>query len=340
MRTFFNFKETNYNPDKYLDLIKEEIKDYKFNTFNLGISIPSEKTIEEKEDIKLNFQKQLTSLIEEKLNIKKRNEYGDVNIVVDFNYNRIDYNITPVYVYGIYNKLQRNLPQTIDYCFKCKGKGCKLCDYKGVINKTSIQEKINSYFKEIFKNEDNKFHGSGREDKDVLMLGNGREFILELINPKLREISLEELNKLLDKINLEEKDVLQISNLSFCEKSKIKEIKEAKHFKSYRAIVSCEEKILQDKLNTLEKNKIIEIIQKNPKRMKKSRANIERKRTCEIINYNIINENEFELELKAEAGLYVKEFISGDNELTKPSISEIIENKCICKQLDVIYIHR
>ena len=340
MRTFFNFKETNYDLDKYLDLIKEEIKDYKFNTFNLGLSIPSEKTIEEKEDLKLNFQKQLISLIEEKLDIKKRNEYGDINIVIDFNYNRIDYNITPVYVYGVYNKLQRNLPQTIDYCFKCKGKGCKLCDYKGVKNETSIQEKINKYFKEIFKNEDNKFHGSGREDKDVLMLGNGREFVLELINPRRRDINLEELTALEEKINLEEKDILQISNLKFCEKSKIKEIKEAKHFKSYRAIVSCEEEITQDQLNTLEINKTFEIVQKNPQRMKKSRANIERKRSCEILSYKIINQNEFELEMKTEAGLYVKEFISGDNELTKPSISDMLGKKCICKQLDVIYIHR
>jgi len=40
-----------------------------------------------------------------------------------------------------------------------------------------------------------------------------------------------------------------------------------------------------------------------------------------------------------EAGLYIKELISGDKGRTQPNLSELLQNECVCKELDVVKIH-
>jgi len=47
----------------------------------------------------------------------------------------------------------------------------------------------------------------------------------------------------------------------------------------------------------------------------------------------------FMIEVRGEAGLYIKELISGDSGRTRPSISELLKNECTCKELDVMKIH-
>jgi tRNA pseudouridine synthase 10 len=51
-----------------------------------------------------------------------------------------------------------------------------------------------------------------------------------------------------------------------------------------------------------------------------------------------IGEKSFELKLKTSHGTYVKEFISGDDGRTVPSVSSLLNLKCECKQLDVLEI--
>jgi len=47
-----------------------------------------------------------------------------------------------------------------------------------------------------------------------------------------------------------------------------------------------------------------------------------------------------ELEIRCEAGFYVKEFITGDNGRTTPSISEVLDNPAKVISLDVIKIYK
>ena len=46
----------------------------------------------------------------------------------------------------------------------------------------------------------------------------------------------------------------------------------------------------------------------------------------------------YEFEIKGEAGLYVKELVTGDDGRTQPSISSLVGEASV-KQLDVIKIH-
>ena len=338
MITNFEFKENNYDIDFFVELIVTELKDYKVNTFNLGVSYPNSIDEDQKLILKKDFQFFLTKKIEEKLKATRRDEFGDVDIIIDYNYHKITYHIHPIYIYGAYNKYSRNLPQTIHYCFKCKGRGCANCNNLGKLSSTSVEEKLQEVIFKELNIKEIAFHGAGREDKDVLMLGNGREFIIELKKPFIREIDNKKL-KDLEKIINKDKEI-KVSNLRLAEVSEVKKIKETNHFKLYKATVVCEDKITEEKLSKIKLNTEIEISQETPTRVKKRRANLVRKRLAEIENIIPLTDNSFSIEIKAEAGLYIKEFISGDNNLTKPNISKILEIACECKKLDVIWIYR
>ncbi len=337
MKTNFNFKETEYNVKKYIELIVKDLSKYEFKTFNLGCSYPNILDEDEKLLLKKEFQYILTKEVEKQTNSIRLPDNYDIEILIDFNYKNIEYKIFPIYIYGIYNKYSRELPQTKYYCFKCRGRGCNFCGYKGVLKDTSLEEKISLYFKDFSATEECIFHGAGREDVNVLMLGNGREFILEVIEPLKRNI--ENLNEIEKKINLKETD-LKVTNLKLEQKVKVKEIKQKKLYKLYRANITLTEEIKREDLNKIPLNIEIDVVQTTPKRVEKRRANLDRKRKCTILKTEFISEKEIIVEIKAEAGLYIKEFISSDDIRTTPSIKEYLKKNCVCSQLDVIWIYR
>jgi tRNA pseudouridine synthase 10 len=50
------------------------------------------------------------------------------------------------------------------------------------------------------------------------------------------------------------------------------------------------------------------------------------------------DQNELELKIKAQGGAYIKEFISGDEGRTVPSVSSMLQNDAICTELDVLEV--
>ena len=46
-----------------------------------------------------------------------------------------------------------------------------------------------------------------------------------------------------------------------------------------------------------------------------------------------------ELLIECEGGLYIKELISGDENRSKPSVSEILGTSARCVQLDVMHVN-
>ena len=82
-----------------------------------------------------------------------------------------------------------------------------------------------------------------------------------------------------------------------------------------------------------------EIKQKTPERVVHRRADKFRHRKLKSLKTKYISGKKFSIEVKCEAGLYVKELVSGDNGRTTPSVSSILQQSCICKELDVTAIH-
>ena len=97
-------------------------------------------------------------------------------------------------------------------------------------------------------------------------------------------------------------------------------------FKSTIEISIVTEKILDEKsltpLKSLTKTPIV-IYEKPNKRNQRSITNIKFKKT---------SPRSFSLRITAEGGLPVKRFVEGNN--IHPNLSELISNKCECKEFD------
>jgi tRNA pseudouridine synthase 10 len=142
-----------------------------------------------------------------------------------------------VFIEGRYRKLTRDLPQTLFYCPKCKGRGCEKCEGFGKLTRDSVQELVAWVAMPAFKARRNKFHGAGREDLNVRMLGNGRPFVLELLKSKRPQIDLEALAA---EINRRNKGRLEVFDLRYSNKKRVVELKETRCCKDYRALVKVD----------------------------------------------------------------------------------------------------
>ncbi len=171
----------------------------------------------------------------------------------------------------------------------------------------------------------------GREDIDALCLG-WRPFVFEVSKPRNRDIDLKEMEKEINKTGKVEVSELRLSN-----KQEVRDLKAAKPDKSYRMVVEFENKINEKSLKKL-KELIGAISQKTPQRVAHRRANLVRERKLISIEWKLISNKKLEITVRGEAGLYVKELVSGDNGGTKPSVSEILGNQGKVTELDVIKI--
>ncbi len=243
--------------------------------------------------------------------------------------------INPLYVEGKYNKLKRGIPQTKWPCTKCKGKGCEECNFTGKQYPESVEELISEHFLKLTQGREAKFHGAGREDIDVLMLGSGRPFVLEIKEPKIRKLDLAKLEEEINKIN---EGKTSYHNLHVCERRRKAEIKQSSPdtYKVYNALVRCDESFDKDKLEEL--TKLNEIHQQTPLRVLRRRADKVRVKHVLDLTYDVIDDKTFNMRIKTEGGLYIKELISGDDGRSHPNVGEILGVNAICEQLDVIEV--
>jgi len=311
--------------------IASALSAYEFNGFLLGCTFEDYLSDEGKEMLRKEFQPLLVKNVEEKLGKVANYSKPDIEILVNFNQDLVFFIVHSVYVRGRYRKFS-SLPQTKHYCFKCKGKGCEYCNYKGTLSSESVEELIAKHAVPMFDAQQAKLHGAGREDVDVRMLGPGREFVLQIFEPKKRVVDLKELEA---KVNKSEAGKIEIFNLEYCTREDVAKIKAKKAKKVYVATVRCDKELSDEDLRKLPGS--YEIEQRTPLRVMHRRADIVRKRHAEITDAKL-EEKLLKLKILAESGLYIKEFVSGDNGRTKPSISEILETKCECIALDVVDI--
>ncbi|MFH1588101.1 MAG: tRNA pseudouridine(54/55) synthase Pus10 [Candidatus Diapherotrites archaeon] len=315
--------------EKLNELIAE-LKKIEFDSFSVGVKYA--KNEEEKKET----AEQLIQAIEKSFSAILDKSAPQLIVLFNSLTKRFDFQIKSIYIYGKYCKFSRELPQTIHYCFKCKGRGCEKCDFTGKQSNESIQELISEIMIPEFQALEGKFHGAGREDKDVLMLGKGREFVFELIYPKKRKGNLNNIEK---EINSKFKEKIQVKLIDFCEKEKVIEIKAKKNTKKYLAVIEFEEEVTDKIIEKIKKKlkKKIEVNQLTPLR-KENKKELERNKWIELVAVREKDTQRIELEINCKSGTYVKEFISGDEGRTNPSIAGITGISCECIQLDVLEI--
>jgi tRNA pseudouridine synthase 10 len=319
--------------DKIATMIFKKIKKYEFKTFVIGTRLSSQLSYREEElwenvgietcePIKAEINRELGKCLEKmfrkdgkKINVDFRSP--DIVVLVNLSRLSIDVQINPIFIRGDYCKLIRGIPQT---------------KWKRKIYKTSVEEIIAKPLLKATRGKDTKFHGAGREDIDVRCFG-WRPFVIEILEPKYRKINLKEIE---NEINKTKK--VKVRNLRFTNIQEVRFLKEAKFLKTYRLLVECEREISSKELRKLKQLECV-IKQQTPKRVLRRRSDKIRKRRIYKIKVKKIDRNKFEIFVTCDAGLYVREVVTGDENRTNPSVSSILGCNCNVIELDVLKIH-
>ena len=246
---------------------------------------------------------------------------------------------TKVFLEGRYQKLARDLPQTVFFCPVCKGhprrrKKCARCEGFGKLTRDSVQELVGWVAGKAFGTRKHVFHGAGREDVDVRMLGRGRPFVLELVEPKIFDVDLAALEA---EINRRNEGRLEVQGLHWTEKSRIAILKETPHAKEYEALVELEGEVAPEKLSLLAGLRL-EVTQHTPDRVAHRRAEKDRLRWIEFRALELEEPGLLRVRLSTQHGTYVKEVLSGEGGNTQPSLASLLGVPCRCRELDVLAI--
>ena len=240
----------------------------------------------------------------------------DIVVLIDLEKNRVVLQINPLFIYGEYKKLVRGIPQT-----------------KWETYRTSVEDIIAKPVMKAARGRAHTMHGAGREDIDARCL-DWRPFVLEISEPKKRRLNLKRMQS---EVNISGK--VKVMLLRYSGKKKVAEIKAARHDKTYRLLVQFQRNVSEAGLEKLYAVTGA-IRQGTPERVLHRRADLTRRRKVKSIRWKKVSNKKLELEIKGEAGLYVKELVTGDNGRTRPSIAEILGIPAKVLELDVIKIHK
>jgi tRNA pseudouridine synthase 10 len=287
------------------------------------------------ESIRSAFNRELGKLLEIRSGASGGTERADVVFLADIAVGRVETTVLPVYVQGRYRKLDRTLPQTRWPCRRCQGRGCDDCRGTGKTYAESVEEIIAAPFLEATGGDGSRFHGMGREDIDARMLGRGRPFVLELLRPRRRSLDLPRVAAQLGRSGAGRVEVV---DLAMADPSDVVRVKEASPEKSYRVGVIGTTSVA--KVNeALDLALARAIAQRTPTRVAHRRA--DRVRTRRIVAARLVDaaEGRFTLDLRTEAGTYVKEWVEGDEGRTEPSLAALVGVPLKVDFLDVMEIH-
>ena len=333
--------------DEFARLVEKKLKGYEFSTFLIGSKIDGEIVEKEEDitrkagikryiDIKTWVNREVEKILSRKLGKSVSYENPDITAIIDTRFNHVTLQVSPLYIYGRYIKKVRGIPQTKWPCRICKGIGCRRCNFTGKTYQTSVEEIIAEKVLEATGGESESFHGCGREDIDARMLGEGRPFVLEIKNPKIRNIDLGELER---EINAFAQGKVEVRDLRFSNKEEVVRLKKATFPKVYHAKIIAEKEIPEEKLKeVVDSLRGITIKQFTPSRVAHRRALKTREKRIMECKVMEVKGKEALIEILAESGTYIKEFVSGDEGRTKPSLSELLGIPCKVEALDVVAV--
>jgi len=334
--------------ESYVEKAVEMLKEYEFETFLVGVKLPTE--VEERED---EFKAELSVQYGESLRSEFSRVFGKmlcektgklvnfanphiVILVNPFN-GEMCLQVNSLFIMGRYRKLVCGIPQTRWLCPKCKGEGCLKCGGKGRIYLESIEELIGEPTLEVTQGGEYSFHAAGREDVDVRMLGRGRPFIIQVKKPRKRKIDLSDLEK---RINMNANGKIEVRDLRLADKRMVRRLKLAESFqKTYNVTVKFDREISDEDISKLKDHMTNIIIrQQTPRRVLRRRADKVREKKIYETKIKRLSPNTIIMRIKCQGGLYVKELVTGDNGRTSPSVSEIVGANAEPLKLDVMQI--
>lgn len=242
--------------------------------------------------------------------------------------------LAPLLVYGRYLKFSRNLPQSKWPCRRHGGPNCPKCGGTGRLYPSSVEEMVAEDIMAQTGGKGTKLHAVGREDVDARMVGTGRPFVLEVARPLRRNPDLALAERRIAEKHGE--DVLA-RGLRVVDKADLDALNAAQPDKSYRALCRASDPLPPRVLEALDGLEDVLLEQRTPERVLHRRPDIIRGRRLRKVKAAPADApDRFVLEIAAQSGTYIKEFISGDKGRTRPSASGILGVRCKCLELDVV----
>ncbi len=331
-----------------VDKAIKELKNYEYNTFLVGIELPTE--VEEREDefkaefevqhgenMRNEFSREIGKRIAEATNKKAEHKKPDITFLINPFTEKLTLQANPLYMAGRYSKLVRGIPQSRWFCRECRGKGCPKCNWTGKMYLESVEEIIAKLVLERTNGEEAILHAAGREDIDARMLGHGRPFVMEVKKPKKRFLDPQELTQA---INKQAEGKVKVRNLHFSRKETIEKLKKAEAAdKIYRATIQIDRNISDEEIEVLEKALTDAVInQQTPLRVLHRRSDRVREKHIYKTKIKRLAPNRVEMKVKCQGGLYIKELITGDEGRTQPSVANLIGAKAETLELDVLSV--
>ncbi len=153
----------------------------------------------------------------------------------------------------------------------------------------------------------------------------------QIKNPKSINLDLPSIVK---EINSPKK--IEVSDLKRVPPSSVKLVSDSHFPKTYRAWIASASPFSKEDVSKL--NSFDHVLnQRTPERVAHRRADKIRKRRANVLTAKL-EEGKIILDIRADAGTYIKELIHGDKGRTTPSFSSVLGKECTCEKLDVIEI--
>lgn len=346
--------------EEYAERVADALSEIEFETYQVGTRTPP--LIEENEALlrelaelpedagelfKSEYNREVGKRVGKLTDTEVDFERPDVLALLNLERGDVDVQINPAFVFGRYRKLERDIPQTKWPCRECGGSGKQLaegggeepCDYcggSGYLYDESVEQLTAPPVLEAMDGEEAIFHGAGREDVDALMLGTGRPFVVEVKNPKQRTPDTTALEREIDDFA---EGKAEVQDLRLATHKMVERVKEHDASKTYRAKVEFDEPVAEADLSAaIEELDGATVEQFTPNRVDHRRASRTRVRDVYEIDGHLEDATHAEAEIHGAGGLYIKEFISGDEGRTEPSLAGLLGVNAEVTALDVVAV--
>ncbi len=256
---------------------------------------------------------------------------GDCRVVLDYQSGKASISRNELFVFGRYMKRRSGLSQSRWKCSRCDGKGCAECDGKGKFYE-SVEERIGEPFRTAAGCDDYVMHASGREDVDATNSA-GRPFVLELKNPKKRKLGLDGIAD-----DIAKSGEVAVADMRIVPRPFVEVVTESHFDKCYEAETEFGRPVSEEDVAKIRAIEGRTVLQQTPTRVSHRRADLVRHRKIKHIEVTNIDGSRARLIIKAEAGTYIKELISGDRGRTVPSVAAELGTRAECKALEVTMI--
>jgi len=332
--------------ERWADRCERAGEGWEFSSFRCGSRWDPERLAREEafwlslatpwgESARTAFNRELGKVLGQRLGLPGDREPAEMVFVSDLLAGTVEVTVAPLFVEGRYRKLDRTLPQTRWPCRSCHGEGCVRCGSTGKQYPTSVEEILAGPLLRACGGSAHAFHGMGREDIDARMLGRGRPFVLEISRPHRRSVDLDAVAR---EVAQEAAGRVELVQWARCEGSRVEQVKSARPEKTYRVVVrpSVPEAKVKEVLPLVT---LRPLEQRTPTRVQHRRADKVRLRSVREMRWVGSDEEGFTLELRTEAGTYVKELIQGDGGRTRPNLSDLLGVPLTVSALDVLQVH-